>query len=763
MRWSFLFSVFISFCSWGQNNLPPLGSWREHLPYQSALDVTASEKKIYCATPYSLFTVDLSTNEVERFSKVAGLSETGISAIKYDPVSKKLLIGYSNSNIDVIDEKGIHNIPDLERENSSGDKGIYHIFPDNNRWFLSTGLGVVIVDADKKEISASWLIGNNGNSVKTNAITKNNNFFYAATEEGLKRIAVNSNNPADFTNWQNLSGANGLSLSACRSVANFSGKTVALQNDSLFVENGSSWNLFFSNGWPVVSINVSENKLFVCQRQSNGISQVLILNTDGSIQRTIQQPVASFPKNAISVNNTVWVADLLAGLLRWNSNSFESYRLNSPADVALGGLAVFDNELYATAGSINDSWNYLYNRSGFFKLGGNSWTNYNKFNYPQLDSLLDFITVTIDPRDGSVWAGSYGGGLAHFKNNGQLEIFKQNSSLEPTIGDPGSYRVSGLAFDADHNLWVSNFGSPNQVHVLKNNGTWKSFPVPSSLFANAVGQIVIDDASQKWIVSPLGNGLIVFNDNQTIDNPGDDKWKVYRAGNGSGNLPSNDVLSIAKDKSGFIWVGTSDGVALIPCATEVFNGGCESSWPVIKEGNFANYLFKGQPVKTIAIDGANRKWMGTSDGAWLISADGDKVIAHFTEENSPLLSNEVRNIAIDGKTGEVFFATAKGISSFRGSATEAVESKNAVLVFPNPVPPSYNGNIGIRGLPENSMVKITETNGRLVYQTRSLGGQAVWNGKDYTGRAVSSGIYIVIAEDEYKQEKVVAKIVFVSR
>jgi hypothetical protein len=224
------------------------------------------------------------------------------------------------------------------------------------------------------------------------------------------------------------------------------------------------------------------------------------------------------------------------------------------------------------------------------------------------------------------------------------------------------------------------------------------------------------------------------------------------------------VLSVAKDNSGFIWVGTSNGIGVIQCPNEIFSsGGCNAVWPIIKEGNFANYLFKGQEVRSIAVDGADRKWMATPDGAWLVNTDGDKVIEHFTEENSALLSSDVKSIAVNGKTGEVFFATAKGISSFRGTATEAEETKNNVLVFPNPVPPSFNGNIGIRGLPENSIVKITETNGRLVYQTRSLGGQAIWNGKDYKGRQASSGIYLVIAEDESKQEKVVAKIVFISK
>jgi hypothetical protein len=227
-------------------------------------------------------------------------------------------------------------------------------------------------------------------------------------------------------------------------------------------------------------------------------------------------------------------------------------------------------------------------------------------------------------------------------------------------------------------------------------------------------------------------------------------------------LPSNDVTSLAKDKNGFIWVGTTNGIGVIQCPFEAITSGCEAIWPVIREGGFANYLFKGEEVKSLAVDGANRKWVATSSGAWMVNSEGDKVLLHFTEENSPLLSNNVLEIAVDGKSGEVYFATDKGICSYRSDATDALADQGNLLVFPNPVPPGYNGPIAIKGLPENSIAKITELNGRLVYQVRSLGGQAIWNGRDYKGRKVASGIYIVIASDDQQQQKAVTKIVFIS-
>lgn len=713
---------------------------------------------MYAATPLSFFSVNTETEETERFSKVSGLSETGISAIQYDASSGKLYVAYNNSNIDVLTSNSIRNIPDIKRSAISGDKNIYAIYPDGDRSYLSTGLGVVVLDAEKYEVKDSWFIGDGGGYVKTNGFVKTSTYFYAATEQGLKRTAINTSNPADFRLWQTISGSNGLSSAAAKAIVTLNNKAIVLQNDTLFVESGTTWRYFYSTNLPIVSVTVSNNQLLVSQQNGN-TAQVVVLNEAGVVQKYLQGNGLSSPRKAIAVGNEYWVADMNVGLLRFSGNSVESFKLNSPQNIVLGEMAVRNGTLWATAGTVNSSWNYQYNPSGAFKLENDFWSAYNLYNYPQLDTVLDFVSVAVDPRDSSAWAGSFGGGLVHIDKNGP-QIFKQASPIGSTVGDPGSYRVAGAAFDAENNLWISNFGSPQQLHVLKADNTWQSFSVPFLLNENAVAQIIIDDAGQKWIQSPLGNGVIVF-DQGKFETPDDDKWRFYKTGVGLGNLPSSEVLCLAKDKYGFIWVGTTNGVAVFQCPQDALANGCEATWPVIKEGAFASYLFAGQEVRNIAVDGANRKWMATASGVWLLSPDGDKVLANYTETNSPLFSNDVRKIAIDGSSGEVFIATAKGLISFRGTATEAEETKRKALVFPNPVPPGYNGTIGIKGLPENSVVKITEAGGRLVYQTRSLGGQAVWDGRDYKGKKAATGVYLVIAVDALNNQQVVAKIVFV--
>ena len=424
-------------------------------------------------------------------------------------------------------------------------------------------------------------------------------------------------------------------------------------------------------------------------------------------------------------------------------------------------MKIFDNTLYVAAGAVNSAWNYTYSPFGLFKFKNNYWSFYNQYNYHALDTVNDILTIAQDRRNGDVYYGSFGGGLVRLSQNNTIRIYKQNSGLTPAIGDPGSYRVSGLVYDTDDNLWISNYGAANVLVVKKADSTWKSFIPPFTLFDNSVSQILIDDANQKWVVSPKGNGLLCLNTGSNIDNTSDDRWKLFRSGNGNGNLPDNQVFCVTKDKNGLIWVGTSHGIALIPCPAEIFTSGCEAILPIVQQGQFAGYLLQNDEVTTIAVDGANRKWVGTHNGLWLLSEDGETVLSHLTEDNSPLLSNDIKYIVIDSKSGEVYIETFKGLCSYRGTATEGGDKNENVLVFPNPVPPGFTGMIAIKGLVNSAIVKITEMDGRLVYETRALGGQAIWNGKNYQGQKVSSGAYLILITDETNRQKLVGKIFFI--
>ena len=747
-----------------QNSIPPIGEWREHLNYQTTRQVVKGDK-IYCATAANLFSVD-ANGEMERYSKVNGLNDFGVSCIGWDDATQQLVIAYNNSNIDILGKTGlIKNIGDIQRSSVSGNKTIYQVYCKNGLAYLSTGLGVIVANLSKYEIKDTWYIGNGGGQVAVNAFTSDGSFYYAATEEGVKTIAVSNTGISNFANWQNLGGSGGLPAGSSKNIIFSNTKIIAQKNDSLFIMNGSNWSLLYADtAWPVVNITSAENKLLVSQRTATGNARVLTMNTNGTIEKITTQPgIISLPRSAITDNGMLWVADQYGGLAKF-SPSPERFVPNGPPGAANGEIIINNSTVYAAAGSVNSSWNYQYNRNGLYRYQNDTWNYQGYFNTPALDSVLDFICVAADPVNNSVWAGSYGGGLVNFRNENTLKIYKKNNStLQAAIGDPVSYRVSGLAFDQNNNLWISNYGAPQNLQVRKTDSSWKAFSIPFTHTENAVAQIIVDDINQLWIMSPKDNGVFCFNYGQSIDALADDQWKYYRQGAGNGNLPSNTVLSLLKDKNGFIWVGTDKGIGIIRCISDVFGTqGCDAILPVVQLDRFAGLLFGDEAVQCMAVDGANRKWIGSKNGVWLISPEGDKIIYRFTAENSPLPDNYVNHIAVDPITGEVFISTLNGICSFRSTATEGGNTNSNVLVFPNPVPPAYNGTIAIRGLVNNALVKITEMNGRLVYQTRALGGQAVWDGHTYKGDKVASGVYLVIVRDDSNTEKIVTKIVMIS-
>lgn len=743
--------------------LTPIGQWREHMDYRSGLRVTLSTDHVYTASKFGAFSVSFAEGEIERLSKVTGLSDVGIRSIKYNTAGNKLLIAYNNSNLDVVYRNDVINIPAILRSNINGDKNIYDISFNNNKAYLCTGFAVVAVDLEKYEISNTWYIGNNGGHVKVNGFAADATRFFAATEEGLKMANQNSSNLNDYRNWTLLSGSNGLPQGPVKQVMLVDNKIIVQYFTSLFVLNGNTWQLLYNDDWRWENVNASDGVVLICQEKNSwNERRVLLLNVNGTVNSIVQNNnQLRYPFQAVKRGAEIWIADFDKGLVKAEANIFERYVINSPYGSLDGEMLFYKETLYVAGGSVNEDWNYQYNGSGFFTFNNNEWKDYNRTNLSWMDTVLDVISIAVDPRNNNIYAGSFGGGLVEFENTNKYKIYKQGF-LNVAIGDPNNYRVGGLAFDAENNLWISNFAGSNNFLVKKADGNWRSFRVPFLITDNMVGAIVIDDANQKWIQVPQGNGLLCFNHGASIDNTGDDRWKWFQTGRGNGNLPSNFVNCMVKDKDGFIWLGTDKGIAIIQCPGEVFTAnGCEAYQPIVQQDNFAGYLFENEEVRALAVDGANRKWVGTRNGVWLISADGEKVIQRFTAENSPLLSNEIIRIAIDPQSGEVFFSTFNGICSYRSTATEASESKDKVIVFPSPVPAGYNGMIGIRGLPENAIVKITELNGRLVYQTRSLGGQAVWNGKDYHNQRVSSGVYLVFAKDETGAEKNVGKIVFI--
>jgi len=752
------FCWILLFQSQGQS-IPPIGQWREHVPFSNVFHVVQSGGLIYSVSPFGYILYDPIKKELQRKTKVSGLNGSRIIKFAKDPATEKIAVVYSNFNMDIIEEDKVYNIPDIFLKATAVDKTINNLVWQNNLLYVSTNLGIIVVDPIRKEIKDTYKTATQLPGSRINQVAFLGSDIYAATSIGIKRTALNVQWPGNLNDWF-LETDNLLVSGECQTILNWKGNLVVQKKDSVLIKVGASWKTLYISQKPISAINTSGDKLFI-MTSTAGVGSILQFSSPVESYQTINSAFLSMPLYSAVSSDGIWVADQKNGLLKISGSNTEKINIDAPADIAKGSGRYFNGEVIASSGSINADWKGELNPSGFFIFDGNNWTNYNKQESLLPDSISDIVDVVRNITNNKLYAASFGGGLIEL-DKGKIKIFKQGSPISSSLNTPGNYYVSGLAIDQKQNVWVSNFGSAPSLLVKKSDDSWTSFNIPFSFTENAVGKIMIDASNRKWIISPRGNGLFCFDDKGTIDQKNDDSWRFFQQGKGSGNLPSSNVLSVTSDRDGFIWVGTDKGIGIIQCTNNIFSSGaCEAILPVVKQDNFNGLLFGEESVNDIAVDGANRKWVATNNGVWLISPDGQRIIYHFNESNSYLLSDHVFQVVVQEKTGEVFFFTENGICSFVSTATEPAIEKLRPVVFPNPVPPAYSGTIAIRGLKENAWVRITELDGKLVYQTRSLGGQAIWNGRTYKGEKISSGVYLVMVSDEFNEQQLATKIFFI--
>ena len=757
-----------------------IGEWRDHLPYTNAKTLTEAGDRIYCASEEGLFYYSKTETTVEKLSKVTGLSDIGFSTINYDTPTNTLVVAYNNANIDLIQDNRIINIPDIKRKIIPGNKVINKIFLKDNYAYLACGFGIVVLDLIKKEIKDTYYIGPNGDYINVTDITCDGNEFYASTGGGIYHASVNASNLANYNFWSKYSSLPELPVTEPPSTYNaieyHNGKVYANLNmpaahDTLYVFDGSTWTYFDTINYPdVKSMTELHNKMVIC---GNGYAMVYTNDSDTIFHRIFQyfglQNTGANPNQAFATETMdVWIADGGQGLVKnsdiWN---YVAIYPNGPRFATAYDMSVENSNLWVASGGVDIAWGPKYERKGLASYINNSWNTI----YPVDDNgngVNDLIRVAVDPVNSSrVFAGSWINGVVEINNNEQTAMHDTTlpSTLQHLNGIPW-IRIGGLDFDMNGNLWIGNSNVNTPISVLKTDGTWKRFNPGNAFNQNLVGDLIVDSYNQKWLMRPDASGLLVFNDNYTIDDTNDDCYKKLTSSVGQGGLPSNYVYSIAEDLDGEVWVGTNKGIAVFYSPGEICsNSGSnyDAQQILIEQDGYAQYLFETEIVSAIAVDGGNRKWIGTQNaGVFLMSADGTEELLHFTEENSPLFANNILSIAIDHLTGEVFIGTQKGIISYKGEATGGGEEFYDVYAYPNPVHHDYDGLIAIKGLAKDADIKITDISGKLMYATKALGGQAVWNGKSFDGNKAATGVYLVFASNEDGSQTHVTKILIIN-
>lgn len=730
--------------------------WKSYLAYYNTTLVAEANNNVFAVADGSLYSYNKEDQSVQTYSKLNGLSDVSITQLGYNADVNTLLIVYDNGNIDLWGEDGIYNLPFLKNSTVVQDKTVNAITFDGEYAYLASQFGIMVVNMQKKEVADTYRIGN------VSSCCVLNNYLYAATEQGIRRGSLNDN-LLDAANWTDYS-------------AEVVQDIVAFQNTLCYVISGDG--VYYqaegsSRKWindaGIKGMKVESGKLLA---YTNGKVYIASsLNTPDQITglSTIQD-VSTLKDNAY------WIANAAGGILGIQKNGsaytriLEKTTIDGPKRNMPYFMDFVEGQLLVTGGG---RWmDRENNPATFMRYKDGVWANLDDSSLASkagIDFCRDFLCVAVDPVDTShYFIASYGEGLFEFRGmEFQTMYNNDNSPLQyvvPDDGKPQPYprhyvRVSGLDFDAAGNLWTVSAGVNEVIQVLQSDGNWVTLrdlpisnsPTTGSLLFLSNGLLVAN------IPRASNAGIFVMNNNGTLD-ASDDTYNLYSTlvSTQGEALSASEFYCIAEDKMGSLWVGTNIGPVI------GYNTSDGYRFNRIVLFDESDYLLNGERVNCIAVDGGNRKWIGTQNsGVFLVSEDGTEVLENFTTENSPLFSDCIQSIAIHPQTGEVFIGTDKGIISYQGDATEGSEDYSSVHAYPNPVRPDFDDKVIITGLMDQSEVKITDLAGNLIYRSTCIGGQLTWDCRNAQGRRVATGVYLVLAATPDAKESVVTKIMVV--
>ncbi len=739
-----------------------IDDWRLYPSYHNATYCQVAGDKVYILASGALYSYNRSDSEVRLYDKINTLSDIDITHIAYCKEIKALVIVYSNANIDVLyDDEEIYNLSDFKNK-LLPQKKINSINIQGSTAYLSTEFGTVEIDLENLEFRNTY---NTGLDTKYTYLFKDR--LYTATESGLYYCQT-SNNMLDKSNWKKAHST------VVKTLAELDGKLYCIASDGKFMEvipetntlktvdGNDNYSYLYREGDSFIAVSASR----IVRIDSNGTNKIcdlkekynfILKDNDtfwccngygGVVESAVED-------NAIVAKNR----PLLPNSPIRNFCDFMQFASDDKLLVAGGKLNYFDLTFYDGTlmeyDYVNDSWNNL-PEDTVKKVTGLRYVN--------------MCSIDEDPTEpGHYFASSFGYGIYEFRNGKFVNHYSiHNSPLETVVPSNNRYvRVPMVKFDNEGNLWCINTGVKDIVKILKKDGTWISLHYKPIEYLPTMVEPMIDSRGWLWITSLQGEpGIFCAKLNGTPFDTSDDESKVWLNKFTNQDGTSYDiyqVYALTEDHNGKMWVGTNAGLFVIENPQKFFNDGIFKQIKVPRNDGtgLADYLLSGTYIKSIKVDGANRKWVGTNDnGIYLISADGLETIHHFTTENSPLPSDCIESIAINGKSGEVFIGTDKGMTSYMSDATRAEEKldENNVYAYPNPVKADYSGVISIVGLTAGCNVKIVDSAGFLMNEGTSQGGKYNWNGRNRRGEKVASGVYYVLTYDSNGDEGVATKI-----
>ena len=759
---SFVISIFLCFLfllGTAQSELL-IGEWKSLLPINTGKHIAYGNGKIFYGSDSGIYVLD--EDDIENpqfFTTIDGLSGINVDKLAFDDTRGELIIAYDNSIIDIFSPSDIFTIRDIFSNTSIlGSKQINEIFitEDGSFAYFATGFGILQYDLERREFGF-----NTFTSERVNAISlMGSNLIFASTEAGCYKFDLSSTgNENFFGDWELIDTDSGIGELYNSNLVEVIGESVFVSaDDQLYVSTDGGNNFesiytFDDSEFTAQDIVAYANGTMLVLRQGSGQSQFVFFDENNE-QNFIDEFCGDVVNNVIvDGQNRIWMGDEFQTLKYKTGINLSCERLdfNTPYGFSASELVIKDNSLFVATGGVNDNFNFVANKDGFYEYTNNEWVVKNfKTDDKILPTVTSFFAMAVHPSEKLAYAGTYWAGIYEYdyEANEITQIFDKDntpeSGLNEVIGDVERTRIASMVFDDDDNLWIANFGAENPLVVYTPNGNWFNFNLGSN---TAISDLVIDDFGYIWmVVNGNGGGVLIYDTGEIIEDPNDgDSYRFIR----NTELPSGSAKTLALDVTGDVWVGTTEGAMVFECGPAVLDSEtCNANHPKFVQEGIPAFLLETELVQTIMIDGANRKWFGTRNGIFVVNANTDEQIAHFTTENSPLFDNDVLDIAYNEDNGEVYIATAKGIMIYRSDATAAPTRHRAdeIYAYPNPVTADYTGPIAIKGLARDANVKITDLNGKLVFETTALGGQAIWDGTHYDRSSkVGAGVYLVFS------------------
>ena len=736
--------------------------WRSHAAFTSMDELAVLGDEVYTRSGQSLFSVEKESGLINYHTRLTGLNGARIDHIAHNTTLNKLLITYQDGQLDVMDAAGdVQNISDLYLKQMSLSKVVNDICMYQDKAYLAMSFGILVIDMQKLEIEDTYYIGMNSTEVNVEYITIHDGKIYAVSQTGLY-VADLTDNLVDYNFWNKQSLPGSKALQGLRA---HDGTVYLLRNMLLYALQDNQWQTCPTE-YPIRRLTKTEHHLYLMPENVYGVLEV---QDDGKVAMT---NTYGYVNDVAEDGNTLWFATRDDGVVKYANDLHSPYFPDGPSSNYSYRLRFFGDKLYMLPGG---RWANQYKRLGEVMMYENGeWNNIKNGTLVKSAGMpiYDIMNVAQDPQDANhYFLTTFGSGVIEMRGDSVETIYlPDNSTLKSAVPtNPTSYtRTDGAMYDEQGNLWILNMGiTDGNIQILSPDGSWTAYDLlykglPVTL--HTAGEMMVDQRNPQWKWIPLlryNTGLILLQDNGTPTNPSDDK-SVYRQEwmDQNGHLIAPEQIHcLAQDQNNTIWVGTSKGLFIIPDKVDYMaSNACERIIIPRNDGtNLGDYLLENEQINAIAIDGANRIWIGTAaSGLYLMgftepTADMNstlEMISHFTTENSLLPSNDILAIALQESTGEVFIGTGSGLVSYMSDAVEPEEDFSSLYAYPNPVYSNYKGSVVIKGLMADTEVRIVDAAGNLVKKLVGNGGEVVWDMTNAQGQRVASGVYTALCNTQ---------------